>query len=62
MPKRMAATKNAQGTALAATESTSALSMGRPEMVENTTITIKPEPTIRMGISTAQKKPMIDCL
>lgn len=47
---------------MAATASTSDLLMGWPEMVENTTMTIMPEPMIRIGIRTAQKKPMIDCL
>src|SRR5262249_19041733 len=31
-------------------------------MVENATVTIRPEPTIRPGIRSAQRKPMIDCL
>src|SRR6185312_10051566 len=59
---RIDETTNAQGSALTATPSTSAMLTGRPDILARPTFTMTPADVMIMGIRIAQKNPMTDCL
>jgi hypothetical protein len=59
---RIAPTKNAQGIALTDNDARLSGGSGVPDSFDIPTRTTMPAPTMIMGMSTAQRSPMTDCL